>query len=520
MSEIYTHSPAIHARSPSQVANSNVPTCRAIGSECCHPVCEGFVPSAKLHSRYNLKRRVASLPSLASEVFAEKIVATQASAAATAARASFEKICSHCSRTYYSENAFTNHLLSQKHKIRVAQISARHSISGDDETGSMLSSAISLGEPIEIRPFITTGLVSGRAFSQVVGGLVQDAQMVDDPVTPLSAPFPSAMVSGQEYSIVPRNVIPSTTSTELGGTDNTFRLICLFCNLRSSSIDANVTHMASTHSMFIPERSYLIDIEGLVGYLRDRVMILHECLFCGLLKPTTSGIQAHMRDKGHCMIAFESEKEMIEVGQFYDFRSTYLDDESDEYENGTSKVGGVDVVATEYGKQTAVIRENEADDDGWESDDSGSQKPLDNDSDMPAVRHRSLTPHVIYHNDYELHLLSGRTAGHRSLARYYRQNLHNYPTPAEWEIRLRAIADSAAGKRPNKAESATRGRGIVGTRADGGLGMLGVPDSKRRAVRAMERKNVTKAQRAQTRYRAGNEKRANYQKHFRDPLLQ
>ena len=37
--------------------------------------------------RYNLKRRVASLPPLTSEIFAEKVLANKASAAATAARA-------------------------------------------------------------------------------------------------------------------------------------------------------------------------------------------------------------------------------------------------------------------------------------------------------------------------------------------------------------------------------------------------------------------------------------------------
>ena len=34
-------------------------------------------------------------------------------------------------------------------------------------------------------------------------------------------------------------------------------------------------------------------------------------------------------------------------------------------------------------------------------------------------------------NEFELHLPSGRTAGHRSLRTYYRQNLANYPTANE-----------------------------------------------------------------------------------------
>ncbi len=472
--------------------------------------------SANSPSRYNLKRRVASLPSLTSEIFTEKVLANQASAVATAAKASFEKICSACSRTYYSENAFMNHMLSQKHKIRVAQIFTAHSISGDEETASMLSSAISLGAPIETGPVITTDLATDAEFSYVVNGIAQATLMVEDP-------SPSAIGSGQGNAIAPPDSTPSTRSTKLGANDYTLRIKCLFCNLQSSSLDANVTHMAGTHSMFIPERPYLINLEGLIGYLHARVTVLHECLYCGQLRPTTSGIQAHMRDKGHCMIAFETEEKMIEVGQFYDFRSTYSDDESEEEENGAVKSGGVKLGATKNVRYAAGCGVDEADGDGWESDDCSSLGTSDSDSAMPADRarrHTPLTQHALYHDDYELHLPSGRTAGHRSLARYYRQNLHNYPTPAERESRLRAIADSAAGNDPVDADSATRGLGQVVTRADGGLGMLGVSDAKKRVVRVVERKDVTKAQRAQSRYQAGNEKRANHQKHFRDPLLQ
>src|SRR6201986_223377 len=72
--------------------------------------------------RYNLKRRVASLPPLSSEIFAEKVLATQADAAATAARALFEKVCEVCQKTYYSENAYNNHLGSKRHKINTAQL--------------------------------------------------------------------------------------------------------------------------------------------------------------------------------------------------------------------------------------------------------------------------------------------------------------------------------------------------------------------------------------------------------------
>jgi len=39
-------------------------------------------------------------------------------------------------------------------------------------------------------------------------------------------------------------------------------------------------------------------------------------------------------------------------------------------------------------------------------------------------------------------------------------------------------------------------------------------------VRAVEKRDLRRAQRARNNYQAGNEKRGNFQKHFRDPLLQ
>ena len=67
-----------------------------------------------------------------------------------------------------------------------------------------------------------------------------------------------------------------------------------------------------------------------------------------------------------------------------------------------------------------------------------------------------------------------------------------------------------------------RGRGgrEVVSRANGGMGMIGVSDSKKKEVAALERKQQKQADRARNRYQAGNEKRGNNQKHWRDHLLQ
>jgi hypothetical protein len=111
-----------------------------------------------------------------------------------------------------------------------------------------------------------------------------------------------------------------------------------------------------------------------------------------------------------------------------------------------------------------------------------------------------------------LHLPSGRTAGHRSLAKYYRQNLRNYPTPEE-----RADQRALEGRHDSDDEEEARdnrGRQVV-TRAEGGLGMVGASEVQKKEVRAAEKREKKREQRHLANYQWGNDRRGNNQKHFR-----
>jgi pre-60S factor REI1 len=330
---------------------------------------------------------------------------------------------------------------------------------------------------------------------------------------------------------------------------------CLFCNYISPTLDLNINHMGRQHGFFVPEKDYLTDLSGLVNYLSETIHVLRTCLFCHKAVHTAIGVQTHMRDRGHCMIAYSTEDEQMEIGEFYDFTSTYSDDESDEEEEAQGS-GGVTLgvkrtVKTTLQGENGEDAEMDEDDDGWESDGSLSSVPTDEITSVPIEhrdhnyakldkhRHHSHTdtrphknsdgfhsrahhtPTAVYHDDYELHLPSGRTAGHRSLKTYYRQNLRNYPSAEE-----RAQQQMITNERHNsdaEEEAAnnenTRGRQVV-TRANGGLGMIGVSDAKKKEARALEKRQTKQAEHARRRYEWGNNKQANSQKHFRDPLLQ
>jgi len=529
-------------------------------------------------SRYNLKRKIAELKPLSYEDFAEKVLNAQASSSAVAAKASFKKSCEACQKKYYSENAYQNHLGSQKHRLRVAVLAKNGKTVPDDETTSVISATISLGEPIDIAitdekaPESTDPEVEAE-FSKVVNDIKEtsldekDTTAEKEPVSRRpTRPHHSSNEQRSEHPLSPPKETDDNTASAAKVTPRPQTVPlnqCLFCSYESPTFKLNVNHMGKFHGLFIPEQNYLVDVEGLISWLHGKIVDIHQCLYCHKVKGSAEGIQTHMRDKGHCMIAFEAEEDMIEVGQFYDFSSTYSDPEAEDddaiMEDFISETnGGVKadprkilktVITDENGDQEMANGEENGE--GWETDSSVDSLdsadvtavPIQDRHEayerMPKHKHHSHNdprPHrnidgfhshahshhnAAFRSDYELHLPSGRTAGHRSLQRYYRQNLHNHPTPAERVEQQRLIADSAADGDEDEQtiDSGGRGRQVI-TRANGGQGMLGVTDAKKREVQAVEKRDTKRAQRARKQFQWGVNKVGNSQKHFRDPLLQ
>jgi pre-60S factor REI1 len=452
-------------------------------------------------------------------------------------------------RTYFSENAYQNHLGSQKHK---ANLSRAGDARGDDEASSVISSTFSLGEPMVVKD---EGIDSEaeEEFNEVVEGIKKTNLKDIPPATRRpSRPHHSALGADEMET---SSATASSVTAQDDETPNETRLQrCLFCNFQSPSIPLNAAHMERIHGMFVPERTYLVDLDGLIGSLYEKIHIDHECLYCGKLKPTVFGLQTHMRDKGHCKIPFDTEDQQLEIGEFYDFTSTYSDveDESDSEDElpGKKQSGGVKLGA----KRATTTTDEEGDEnmeegDGWETDSSASSLdsadltavPLDQRihqyeklDQHPHHSHSDPRPHLnkdgfhshahkhahaVFYSEYELHLPSGRTAGHRSLNKYYRQNLHSHPSPAERQERLaiEAEADSDSedvDEQVARRNERERGRALM-SRANGGLGMVGVTAEKRKEVQEAFKRSRKVEQRETRKYEWGVNKQNNSQKHFR-----
>ncbi|EED23114.1 C2H2 finger domain protein, putative [Talaromyces stipitatus ATCC 10500] len=422
---------------------------------------------------YNVKRRVASLPPVSQEVFTEKVLTARVTTSAAAAKASFEKTCEACQKSFYSENSYQNHLQSSKHKLREKALKKKGGLA--DDTSSVMSSTFSLGDPINKSVAGDNESTVSNVTEKLKNTAIKEAENEDEDMEEKDEEEKT-----EEYS-----------STK-----------CLFCTEEAGDLQANVEHMFKVHGMFIPEKDYLADLDGLIRYLHAKISENHECLLCHAIRTTAAGIRTHMRDKSHCMIAFETEEEQVEIGQFYDFRSTYSDDEEED-EDITDDAGGVPITSSD------------ADEAGWETDDSSV------DSDPQQKPFRGSQP--IYQTDYELHLPSGRSVGHRSLAKYYRQNLHSYPSLEERAAARQLAIENGTADKDGEGETTTIKRNehkAIISRANGGLGLVGASAQQRTEALEIERRERTRAQREERKITAKVNRQANSQKHFRDPLLQ
>ncbi|KAL3233430.1 Cytoplasmic 60S subunit biogenesis factor REH1 [Nakaseomyces bracarensis] len=174
---------------------------------------------------------------------------------------------------------------------------------------------------------------------------------------------------------------------------------CIYCGSENKDIERNLRHMFRSHGLYIPERSYLVDLDGLLKFLINQMLVEFNCMCCNYVGSSLESTRAHMDSKRHCKLPYETKEEREVVAQFYDFSSL---EEAQEHEAS---------------KNTSE-ETNEADDD----DDSGINS--------------NYTVATIDESGSELTLPTGVRLGHRGGQRYYRQNL---PLPPDQNDSRRTV---------------------------------------------------------------------------------
>lgn len=397
------------------------------------------------------------------------------------------------SKAYTTENAYRSHINSKKHKdneLRAAQRPKDSPTSGPIQSDEVPSADNAIFTTLESENRQEPTASSSKAI------LTVDADADEEEVMKTI----DEKIAAARSRLSPKH--------------------CLFCPASLPTLDDNLTHMNQTHSFFIPDAEYLVDLQGLITYLGEKIAIGNVCIYCNTKSRefrTMDAVRKHMVDKSHCKIAYDTETDRLEISDYYDFSSSYPDYET----RKARKAEKAEQKRKE--RENAIEEENEEwedmEEDGEEIDEiieeNGSGDDDDDDDD-------SLPDNELAYGDtdYELVLPSGARIGHRSLRRYYSQSYSRsslVPRGGKEEdpnsgvaLVRRLLADKNSALVPRK----------------GGFGAFG---SGTDVVKARNRGEAREAGRHVREFRDQNRREQfktkiayinNHQKHFRDPLLQ
>lgn len=389
--------------------------------------------------RYNLKRRMAKLPCISAAQFAEKLQLSEKE------------------RRENEVDEFGFAILKPKHNARqsLKEKKARNKHQNQDTRGRR-----------EIVPAGTENEGSVRS-SSPTESLASEISRISGFSEDTNTDFGEDTVS--EYGFTSESNYDSESSAVDGfseaGDDRISVLDCIYCGAKHKEIERNVSHMFREHGLYIPERSYLTDLMGLLNFLIDVIVVQKRCFCCSFEGSTLESIRAHMYSKRHCRLPYETKEERERVADFYDFSSLTEDSHESEQSSQTDK-------------KIHFSNSEETDD-------------QDSEPDHRQDINSNYTTVSVDTTGMELTLPTGARVGHRVGQRYYRQNL---PMPP----------DTADSRRTVTAADRRMVSGVTERQYKQGLKKM--QQLEKNAVNRQIRQEKTK--------------RVNFQQHYRDELLQ
>lgn len=342
----------------------------------------------------NLKRKVAGLGPLTTSEFESRLAVLHQSKLASAPgdkrrRGPREKYtCSICRKTFSSQQALHNHEKSRRHIDTLNARSANVSVISEDADPNWQAEYPNdddAGIHIE-QPVNTTGKL------QTFMDNTDDATMDDD------------------NEDVDRELETRMKAWNEKGSD----CRSAFDDAQFTTADAALHYMQQNFGLFVPYAERLVDKEGLVRYLSQKVSIGYACTACDKGFSTITDARKHMLDLGHCRLPADDDGFFDEFAEFYDWN-----------ERTDQNAGEAD------------------DDEGWEEAgaDHDHELILQNaapgqvivmSGDQQGEQNTNLVEHPIGRLDlgaddeggedtYAL-VVGNKVIGHRSLVRYYRQS--------------------------------------------------------------------------------------------------
>ena len=237
----------------------------------------------------------------------------------------------------------------------------------------------------------------------------------------------------------------------------------LFDSHVSESVPANVQYMQQRWGFFVPDREYLIDLQGLIGYCHEKIQLGHVCLYCQKSFGSAAACQSHMIQTQHCKLRYEAGIDLSEFTVFYDFSKANQDFVQSTLQNQTTtrhstmkRLDGTmqDGVHEAMEGEAQPDNDMQDDDEDWEdvSDEEGDneredvmEEDYDDEEDVYAGYEREVVAMGLDVTPLgELIFPDGRIIGHRAFRRYYKQRTSSTATQLQQRESVRAARLAAA----------------------------------------------------------------------------
>lgn len=402
------------------------------------------------------------------------------------------------SKSFSSSNIYRDHVASRKHKetiLKASKLSSNAGASTSKRTVEEDAIPLVFHIPGQKPTTATEALENLDSLKDSLPNSAAEASSIPEPIkTSEIQAQASSSSTNQEENENTRNAAKANLLVPANATEEDIKhaidakiassvrinpnTTCLFCAIKVDDLESNIEHMRKSHGFFLPEQDYLIDLNGLMGYLADKISVGNICLYCngrGRAFNELNAVRKHMLDKSHCKIAYDDEEDRLELSDFYNFESSYPVDSDEEWEDEDDEDAEVD-------EEGEIINQTKK-----RSSNKGN-----------GIRYGD--------SEFELILPSGNRLGHRSLRRYYQQTL--WQTPAthlsqqerarngDWNVNVAegtgTLARRIAAGRPGA------GRGgldeeVGGDDADANNGGLVVRDRNGMQVRARNRGEAKEA---------------------------
>jgi pre-60S factor REI1 len=170
--------------------------------------------------RYNLKRKVAGLQPISHDLFKEKIAAQEQNKTSASEKQTGWN-CIPCKKSFNTENAYKNHIVSKKHLETSSKFEKRN--------------------------------------EERIKANLQKKQSV--PRINWKKKLAEAQTEEEVNKVIDDKIKQSRRLEETE---------CLFCDFKGETLEEKMEHMTIEHTFFIPDIEYLVDLKGFMNYLAEK----------------------------------------------------------------------------------------------------------------------------------------------------------------------------------------------------------------------------------------------------------